>query len=117
VIGSFAGGGKIPGYAGGTIVGPGTGKSDSILAAIAGTQQMIRVSNGEFVSTAASQARNRAALEAGNRGATLTADGDGRMVAIDAASIAAIAAAVSRVQVRSVVTAGQFDAAMGARMR
>jgi hypothetical protein len=117
VIGSFAGGGKIPGYAGGTIVGPGTGKSDSILAAIAGTQQMIRVSNGEFVSTAASQARNRAALEAGNRGATLTADGGGRMVAIDAASIAAIAAAVSRVQVRSVVTAGQFDAAMGARMR
>ena len=77
VIGGFAKGGKIPGYAGGTIVGPGTGTSDSILAAIAGTREMIRVSNGEFISTAASQRRNRAALEAGNKGAELTVAGQG----------------------------------------
>ena len=77
VIGSFAKGGSIPGYANGTIVGPGSGTSDSILAAIAGTQQMIRVSNGEFISTAASQQRNRAALEAGNKGATLSVAGGG----------------------------------------
>lgn len=102
---------------GGRITGPGTGTSDSILALVGAGQDAIRVSANEFVATASSYRRNAAALEAGNRGATLTADGGGRMVAIDAASIAAIAAAVSRVQVRSVVTAGQFDAAMGARMR
>lgn len=62
---------RIPGYANGTIVGPGTGKSDSILAGIAGTGELIRVSNGEFISTDASRKRNRAALEAGNKGATL----------------------------------------------
>jgi hypothetical protein len=62
---------------GGLLTGPGTGTSDSILAAIAGTKEMIRVANGEFISTAASQRRNRAALEAGNRGAQLAVAGQG----------------------------------------
>lgn len=49
---------------GGWIFGPGTGTSDSI---------PIMASNREFMSTAASAARNGAALEAGNRGAHLIA--------------------------------------------
>ncbi|GAB3081059.1 hypothetical protein GCM10027053_52030 [Intrasporangium mesophilum] len=68
-------GGPIPGYAVGTLVGPGTGTSDSILAMVAQTGRMLRVSAGEFVSTDASRQRNQAALEAGNRGATLTVAG------------------------------------------
>lgn len=64
---------------GGLITGPGTGTSDSILARIRGTGEPIRVANGEFISTDASRRRNRDALEAGNRGATLVAtDGRGR---------------------------------------
>ncbi|GAB3075448.1 hypothetical protein GCM10027053_46450 [Intrasporangium mesophilum] len=66
-----ASGGIIPGFAGGTVIGPGTGTSDSVLAMIAQTGALLRVSVGEFISTAASTAHNRAALEAGNRGATL----------------------------------------------
>lgn len=62
---------------GGMITGPGTGTSDSILARIAGTGEPIRVANGEYISTAASQRRNRAALEAGNKGATLGVVGQG----------------------------------------
>lgn len=53
----FAGGGAltdVPGYAsggtpGGRISGPGTGKSDSILAILGGGRGAIRVSNGEFI--------------------------------------------------------------------
>jgi uncharacterized protein (DUF302 family) len=52
--------------AGGLISGPGTGTSDSILA---------RLSDGEFVSTAASAARNAGALAAGNAGAVLAVAG------------------------------------------
>lgn len=55
----------------GMISGPGTGTSD--------TAGLYKLSNREFVSTAASVARNAAALEAGNRGASLVAlDGIGR---------------------------------------
>jgi hypothetical protein len=58
--GLFAGLGKLLGFAdGGEIKGPGTGKSDSILA---------RVSNGEFVVNARATAANRALLEAINTG-------------------------------------------------
>ncbi len=56
---------------GGKLVGPGTGTSDSMLA---------RVSNGEYVSTAASTSRNEAALAAGNRGARLMAFAKGGKV-------------------------------------
>jgi hypothetical protein len=57
----FAGGGQIPGFAagglpgfaggttGGQIKGPGTGRSDSILAILGGAGGAIRVSNGEFI--------------------------------------------------------------------
>lgn len=58
---------------GGRIKGPGTGTSDSILAFAEGGP--LRVSNGEFISTAASTRRNEEALYAGNRGATLVAIG------------------------------------------
>lgn len=51
-IPGFAGGG-LPGFAGGTtggqIKGPGTGRSDSILAILGGAGGAIRVSNGEFI--------------------------------------------------------------------
>ncbi|MFD6794522.1 phage tail tape measure protein [Prauserella salsuginis] len=61
---------------GGTIVGPGTGTSDSIPAFAEGGPLL--VSNGEFISTDASRRRNEAALIAGNRGATLVpVGGDG----------------------------------------
>jgi hypothetical protein len=82
---------------GGLISGAGTGTSDSILAAINGTRQMIRVSNEEFISTAASQRRNRAALEAGNKGAQLAVAGQGggsTLARIHPDDINAIAAAV-----------------------
>jgi hypothetical protein len=72
-----ANGGPVPGFAGGTLVGPGTGTSDSIMAMVAQTGKLLRVSAGEFVSTDASRRRNRAALEAGNRGATLQVAGAG----------------------------------------
>jgi hypothetical protein len=110
----YARGGTIPGYASGTIVGPGTGTSDSILAKIGQTQEMIRVSNGEFISTAASQRRNRAALEAGNKGETLTVAGSGGgTVTLDDVSLAKLAAILSRTPVKATVSAGQFDRAMG----
>lgn len=54
--------GALVGEPAGEIHGPGTGTSDSII---------MRVSNGEFISTAESTARNLAALAAGNAGATL----------------------------------------------
>lgn len=72
---SRANGGPVPGFAGGTLVGPGTGTSDSIMAMVAETGRILRVSAGEFVSTDASRRRNRAVLEAGNRGATLQVAG------------------------------------------
>ncbi len=61
---------------GGYITGPGTGTSDQ-----AG---LFALSNGEFVNTAKSTQKNRAALEAGNRGAKLTVAGyaDGGLVSI-----------------------------------
>lgn len=71
-------GGPIPGYAGGgKLRGPGTGTSDSIMAVVRETGRPVMVSTGEYVSTAASTARNERALEAGNRGATLGVVGDG----------------------------------------
>jgi hypothetical protein len=80
---------------------------------VAQTNRLLRVSAGEFISTNASRQRNSAALEAGNKGATLTvADGSGRVVELGSTTIAAIAAAVSRVKVRSTISAGQFDSAM-----
>lgn len=104
---------------GGLISGPGTGTSDSILAAISGTQEMIRVANGEFISTDASRRRNRAALEAGNKGATLAPVGaaHGAPVELGAATIAAIAAQMRHVNLHPVVTAGSFDRAMGGQLR
>lgn len=112
---TFADGGvvrsRIPGYAGGTIVGPGSGRSDSILAGIAGTQEMIRISNGEFISTDASRRRNQAALEAGNRGATLTAAGDA--AGIDYGRLGAeLRAALAGLQLVAPVSSRQIDAAM-----
>lgn len=65
-------GGRVPGYAGGTLVGPGTGTSDSIPAFVAQTGRALAVSNGEFISTDSSRRRNEAALLAGNRGAKLS---------------------------------------------
>jgi hypothetical protein len=89
-IGSGRQEGEVPGKAtGGLIRGPGTTTSDSILA---------RLSDQEFVSTAESQKRNRAALEAGNRGAHLVAIpafADGGLVSIDQSS-AQIKAAASK---------------------
>lgn len=103
---------------GGLITGPGTGTSDSILAAISGTANMIRVSNQEFISTAASQRRNRAALEAGNKGATLTATRPGGGDGIDYERLAAtIAAQMRHVVLAPVVSAGSFDRAMGGQLR
>ncbi|HEY1177708.1 MAG TPA: hypothetical protein VGF17_16255, partial [Phytomonospora sp.] len=64
-------GGAVPGYALGTLIGPGTGTSDSIRAIVAETGKALNVSAGEFLSTDSSRKRNQAALEAGNRGATL----------------------------------------------
>ncbi|HEX2594807.1 MAG TPA: phage tail tape measure C-terminal domain-containing protein [Rhizomicrobium sp.] len=55
-VSGFADGG-IPGYAsGGHIHGPGTGRSDSILAMVGG-RKPIRVANGEFIVNAASTRR------------------------------------------------------------
>jgi hypothetical protein len=72
-----AGGGPIPGYAGGgKLRGPGTGTSDSIVAVVRQTGRPVALSTGEYVSTAASTARNEAALAAGNRGATLGVVGE-----------------------------------------
>lgn len=70
-------GGDAPGYATGTLIGPGTGTSDSISAIVAQTGRALRVSAGEFISTDSSRKRNRAALEAGNRGALLEVAGTG----------------------------------------
>jgi hypothetical protein len=47
------------------------------MAMVAQTQQLVRLSTGEFISTDASRRRNRAALEAGNRGAQLEVAGKG----------------------------------------
>lgn len=75
---------------GGLITGPGTGTSDSILARIASSGEPIRVANGEFLSTAAATQRNQAALEAGNRGATLGVVGQGG--GMDATGMASVIA-------------------------
>lgn len=65
--GGFADGGRIDGFAGGgRIVGPGTGRSDSIFA-LAG-DELIRVSNGEFIVNAAATAQHLPLLEAVNEG-------------------------------------------------
>ncbi|MFF5988135.1 hypothetical protein [Prauserella flavalba] len=64
VVRGYAGGGAFQMFPIGFLQGPGGPRTDSILA---------RVSKGEFVSTAASTAENRPALEAGNRGAKLVA--------------------------------------------
>ena len=67
--------GHIPGYAGGTLIGPGTGTSDSIHAFVRQSGRALMLSNGEFISTESSRRRNQAALEAGNKGAQLTVAG------------------------------------------
>lgn len=70
-VGYNADGGYLAGYAGGgAIRGPGTGRSDSITGVFPSGAR-IGVSNGEFIINAADTTRNRAALEAGNRGAKL----------------------------------------------
>lgn len=50
------------------ISGAGTGTSDSILAYLESTGQFIRLSDGEFVMTAAATRKNRPMLEAMNAG-------------------------------------------------
>lgn len=63
-----AGGGKIEGKAsGGRIVGPGTGKSDSIFALVDGTKPLL-VSNGESIVTAEATSRWWPIIEAMNNG-------------------------------------------------
>ena len=63
----FADGGEIEGFAGGGLIrGPGTGRSDSIVAAGGGRRGTIRVSNGEFIVNAASTAKYRPLVEAIN---------------------------------------------------
>lgn len=57
--------GLIPGFAGGRIVGPGTGTSDSILAILDG-KGLIRVSNGESIMTAEATRRHAPLLKAMN---------------------------------------------------
>jgi hypothetical protein len=57
--------GMIPGFADGIIRGPGTGRSDSILALMAG-KGLIRVSNGESIINAESTRRYRPLLKAIN---------------------------------------------------
>lgn len=61
---AFDDGGAVQAFPNGFVRGPGGPRSDDILALL---------SNREFVSTAASAARNLDALEAGNRGAKLIA--------------------------------------------
>ncbi|MGG5258797.1 hypothetical protein [Phycicoccus avicenniae] len=117
---TFADGGtvrsRIPGYAGGTIIGPGSGRSDSILAGIAGTPELIRVSNGEFISTDASRRRNQAALEAANNGATLGVVGGaaGGKVDLSDASLHRLAAILSTRPIVTTVSSRQIDAALAA---
>lgn len=72
-IGGFSNGGIIPGFAdggslGGRIKGPGTGRSDSILAVLSGGKGAVRVSNGEFIVNARSTERHLPLLEAINAG-------------------------------------------------
>ena len=86
---------RIPGHAWGTIIGPGTGVSDSILAQVQETGRFLAVSNGEFLSNAYATQKNRAALEAANHGATLTV-ADKSQRGTDLASIDALARAIGR---------------------
>ncbi|MET4217856.1 lambda family phage tail tape measure protein [Bradyrhizobium sp. LB14.3] len=66
-LGAGTGGLSFPMFAdGGAVSGPGTGRSDSILA---------RLSHGEFVVNADATAKNRAVLEQINRGVPRFADG------------------------------------------
>jgi hypothetical protein len=63
--------GDLPGFAdggtpGGEIVGPGTGRSDSILAMLANGRGAIRVSNGEFIVNEQSTREYRPLIEAIN---------------------------------------------------
>ncbi|WP_143168028.1 hypothetical protein [Jatrophihabitans endophyticus] len=57
----------------GMVYGPGTGTSDDVPAMLVdgSYRQPYRLSNGEWISTADATKRNRSALEAANRGATL----------------------------------------------
>jgi hypothetical protein len=76
-----SGRGRIPeGLAtGGLLMGPGTGTSDSIPALVAGTNKLVRVSNGEFVQRAEAVAREgiakMAALNEGKATIVPTANG------------------------------------------
>jgi hypothetical protein len=110
-------GGDIPGYAGGTLIGPGSGTSDSIMAMVAQTQQLVRLSTGEFISTDASRRRNRAALEAGNRGAQLEVAGSGGAGVDYDLLAAAVARAMSAVVLRPTISATSVDRAMGSLRR
>ncbi|MGZ4556650.1 MAG: hypothetical protein ACXVXZ_13050, partial [Mycobacteriaceae bacterium] len=112
----LATGGDVPGYAGGTLIGPGSGMSDSIMAMVAQTSQLVRLSTGEFVSTSASRSRNRAALEAGNRGAQLEVAGQG-LVELGDATIARLARAISNVTLHPTISAGSVDRALAGMRR
>ncbi|MER7070972.1 hypothetical protein [Terrabacter sp. NPDC000476] len=116
----FNGGGQVPGFAGGTLIGPGTGTSDSILGIIAQTGEAIRVSAGEFLSTDASRRRNEVALQAGNRGATLQVAGARQgghgTVRLDEATLYRLAAILARTPIQSTISASAFDRVMGARL-
>ncbi|NUO59000.1 MAG: hypothetical protein HOV78_20255 [Hamadaea sp.] len=111
----FANGGQIPGFAGGTVIGPGTGTSDSILAMVAQSRKVLRVSAGEFLSTDGSRRRNEVALQAGNRGATLQVAGAARPegpIELGEASLQRLASMLSRTPIQATVSASTFDRAL-----
>jgi hypothetical protein len=105
---------------GGEISGPGTGTSDSVAAVNQSTGRPVRLSTGEFIETAASTNRNRAALDAANHGARLAvisqALAEGGFVGVTApapkasssttSKAAKAAKAAKEVQATLVVTAG-----------
>ena len=105
----------MPGESGGgKLRGPGTGTSDSIVGIVREAALPVRVSAGEYVSTADSTKRNEAALEAGNRGATLGVVGEGQSPAIDYELLTQmLVAAMSRVTIRPQIAAGSVDRGLG----
>jgi hypothetical protein len=87
------------------------------MAMVAQTQQLVRLSTGEFISTDASRRRNRAALEAGNRGAQLEVAGSGGAGVDYDLLAAAVARAMSAVVLRPTISATSVDRAMGSLRR
>jgi hypothetical protein len=110
-----ADGGPIPGYAGGgKLRGPGTGTSDSIQAYVRQTGRPVALSTGEYVSTAASTSRNEAALEAGNKGATLgvVGEGGGGDVELSERSLQRLAAILQGVPLEVQMSTSRIDRAL-----